>query len=904
MMRATLMPLAPGTRLGAYEILAPIGAGGMGEVYRAHDAKLNRDVAIKILPEAFATEPERLIRFRREAQVLASLNHQNIAHLYGFEDAGATHALVMEMVEGPTLADRIKQGLIALADALPIAHQIADALEAAHEQGIVHRDLKPANIKVRVDGTVKVLDFGLAKALDPYVGRPGVQAAAADPSSVRPAYDDAMNSPTLTARATQMGMILGTAAYMAPEQAKGKVVDKRADIWAFGVVLYEMLTGRRLFVADTIPETLAHVLTREVNLAALPAGTPPRVRRLIARCLVKDPRQRLRDIGDARLMIDERDEAQAVVAQGALASFPARLLIPTAIALGVIAVGALVMSLLTRSEPERPAAHLSIALPSGEQVTTAPAISADGRTIAYAAGRTRETSRLYLRAIDSFAVRAVDGSQGALSPFFSPDGRSVAFFASGKLWRAPVAGGAPSSVAPAPRPWGGTWCIDDTIVYVPNLYAGLWRVPAGGGTPVQLTKPDGATAGYAHAYPQRLPGTDEVLFSFWGRWFNAAVFSPKTGTWREATPRKPVGGAAAIGVYAENGYLLTGDGSAGVTAVDWTSSVTTLRSPETVVLDSVNWIAGNERAWFNVSANGTVVYSPGSPLRRRLVWVDRQGGVTPLPGDPDAINEAMVSPDGKRVVRHGKMSQWVEDLATGTRTRIVSDLLTWHGGWLPGGDRIVISSNKDGDWDLYSASANGNGDMKPLLKRPFGQHPMAVAHDGSVVYIETHPETGNDLWILAPDGRPRPLVVTPFNESAAAVSADGKYVAYVSDESGHNEVYVIPFSGTGERATVSTGGGTGPVWSRDGRELFYRTGDDLVSVDVRSTNPLVLGARRKLLDVSAFEPGYFHDFDVSADGQRFLFIRAEPDARPTRIDVIVNWFPELARLVHAAAHRP
>jgi Tol biopolymer transport system component len=878
------MLLTNGMRLGSYIVETPIGAGGMGEVYRAHDTRLNRGVAIKVLPELFALDPERLARFTREAQTLASLNHSNIAHIHGLEEAGPVRALVMELVDGEDLSAIIARGPLPLADSLSIARQIADALEAAHEQGIVHRDLKPANIKVRADGTVKVLDFGLAKAMDPS----GVSSS------------DAMNSPTLTVRVTQMGVILGTAAYMAPEQAKGKAVDKRADIWAFGVVLYEMLTGRGPFVSETIPETLAHVMTREVDLTTLPHGTPAAVRRLVARCLVKDPKQRLRDIGDARLMLDEKNdsEPQRVATPAGRPSVVTRLLLPTAIVLPLLTGAAFVMSLMTRAQPEVPTVRLSIVLPPDEQVTTVPAISADGKTIAYAAGRTRETSRLYVRAIDSFASRAVESGWGAQLPFFSPDGRSVAFFASGKLWRANVAGGAATLVASAPKGWGGTWCDDGTIVYVPNLNAGLWRVREDGGTAIQLTKPDGAAAGYAHVFPQCLPGTEDVLFSFFsGQAFYSVVFSPKTATWRQATTRKPNSGQGVISTYANSGHLLAGDGAAGVAAVDWNPSVTTPKSLETVVIESAYWITGNERAWFNVSANGTAVYSPGSPLRRRLVWVDRKGGITPVPGDPDSINEAMVSRDGTRVVRHGHSSQWVENLVTGTRTRIVSDLLTYNAGWLPGEERIVISSNTGGDWDLYTVGANGNGEMKPLLKKPFTQHPMAVAPDASVVYLENHPVTGSDLWILTPDRQTRPLVVTPFNETAAAVSPDGKYVAYVSDEAGHNEVYAIPFSGSGDRVTVSIDGGTGPVWSRNGRELFYRAGDGLVSVDVQSTSPLALGDRRKLLDVSGFEPGYFHDFDVSADGERFLLIRPEPDARPTRIDVIVNWFPELARLV-------
>jgi dipeptidyl aminopeptidase/acylaminoacyl peptidase len=357
-----------------------------------------------------------------------------------------------------------------------------------------------------------------------------------------------------------------------------------------------------------------------------------------------------------------------------------------------------------------------------------------------------------------------------------------------------------------------------------------------------------------------------------------------------------MGGATAIGVYADNGYLLLGDGAGGMTATAWNPSVMTPQNPDSVVVESVYWTIGNERMWFNMSANGTAVYAPGSPHTRHLVWVDRQGNTTQLTGEADSIREVFLSRDGTRVVRSGRMSQWVQDMARGTQTRIQSDLLSFSGGWLPGEERIVVSSNKEADWDLYTISANGNGEMTPLFKKPFTQHPTSVAADGSVLYFESHPVTGTDLWMFTPDGQHRPLVVTPFNEMDGRLSPDGAHLAYHSDESGRSEIYAMPVSGKGARVTVSTGGGTSPVWSRDGRELFYRAGDDLMSVEVRSKNPLVLGDRKKLLDVSSLEPGYFHDFDVSPDGQRFLFIRAEPAARPTRLDVIVNWFPELTRL--------
>jgi serine/threonine protein kinase/Tol biopolymer transport system component len=869
------MSLAAGTRLGSYEIVGLIGAGGMGEVYRARDTKLNRDVAIKLLPDLFAADGDRLARFTREAQTLAALNHPNIAQIHGFED----RALVMELVSGEDLSTIVARGPMPPAEALQIARQIVDALEAAHEQGIVHRDLKPANVKVREDGTVKVLDFGLAKAADPAGGSDGSIA----------------NSPTLTVRATQMGLVLGTAAYMAPEQAKGRPVDKRADIWAFGVVLYEMLTGRGPFLSDTIPETLAYVMTRDVDFKALPADTPRRVRKLIAHCLVRDPKKRLRDIGDARLILDEPEEAAPQPGPGRPApTFRDRLLLPAALVLFLLGVAALVLSYLARSGSEsQTTLRLSIALPPGEQVTTPPAISRDGRMIAYSAGRSASTSRLYLRRLEAYGAQAVDSGAAATYPFFSPDGQSIAFFAENKLWRASVGGGAATAVAPAPRGWGGTWGDDNRIVYVPSLNAGLWRVAAKGGTPEQLTQPDGDAKGYAHVFPQALPGGN-ILFTFWGRTFYNGVLKPGEAAWSNATG---AGTRSSTATYAANGHLLVGDLVSNLRAARWRpEEAPTANVPDTVVLENVNWLPGTERYWIAVSDSGTAVVVPGNPSRRHLAWIDRQGQVTQLSGEPDLISHGTISRDGRRVVYNGRESQWVRDVVTGSRTKISSERASWTGGWFPGDDRIVISSNRTGDWDLYTVPSSG-GDLTPLLKQPRSQHPLAVAPDGSVLFLDNDPVTGNDIWTLTPDGKVSPLVVTPYIESAANVSPDGRYVAYQSNESGRNEVYAIPFSGKGERATVSIDGGTGPVWSRDGRELFYRAGDHVMSIDVRSTNPLTLGERHTLVDVSGFDSMYFHEFDVSADGRRFLFLRAEPDARPTRLDVIVNWFPELAKKV-------
>ena len=878
------MSLTPGTKLGSYEILAKLGEGGMGQVFRARDTRLGRDVALKILPEQVAGDPDRVARFDREARALAALNHPNIAQIYGVEAADGKTALVMELVEGEDLSISLSRGAITWPEALPIARQIADALEAAHEHGIIHRDLKPANIKVRTDGVVKVLDFGLAKATEVAEGTEGAGRRSTE-------------SPTLTNRATQMGMILGTAAYMAPEQAKGKPADKRADIWAFGVVLYEMLTGRGPFLSETIPETLAHVMTREVSLTDLPADVPPRVRKLIGRCLVKDPKQRLRDIGDARLILDDK-EAEPPDHRtldhrslgGGAAEVGWRTVLLMSVALLAVAIAAAAAAwMLKPSSADAPTLRMSIALPPGEQITTQPAISPDGMTIAYSAGRSASTSKLYIRRLDSDTSRAIDPSVGATYPFFSPDGRNVAFFSAGKLWRAPVDGGAPQPIAVTPRPWGGSWTFDRRIVYIPAFGDGIWRVAEDGGTPELLTKPDDGEKGYAHAFPQALPN-GETLFNVWGRIFYGAVLPANGGDWRKITPDNALGAP----IFSAAGFLFQRDVDSSMLATRWSPGSGLVR-PETVVQPNVYWVSGSERPWISVSESGTAVFAPGDPNKRQLVWVDRQGAVTVVTSDLDQITQASVSRDGLRIAYTGRSSVWIKDLVSGTKTRILDERRNFVGGWLGKDERIVYSSNTPGNWELFSVRAGG-GDVKPMLARPMTQHPMSVASNGTVVFLDYSATTGSDIWTVTPDGTAIPLVASKFTENSPTVSPDGRWVAYQSDESGRNDVYAVPISG-GERVTVSIDGGTGPVWSRDGKELFYRAGDLLMSADIKSMSPLLLGERRKLIDVSAFESMYFHEFDVSLDGKQFLFIRAAAEARPTRLDVIVNWGKELAKTV-------
>ena len=865
----------------------------MGVVYRAHDTRLNRDVAIKVLPPAFAADAERLARFTREAQTLAALNHQNIAQIYGLETTSGVVSttghpettpevvsLVMELVEGEDLSAQIARGPIAPAEALNIARQLADALETAHEQGIVHRDLKPANIKVRQDGTVKVLDFGLAKVL----------AGSEDPAS------NPSNSPTLTARATQAGIILGTAAYMSPEQAKGRAVDKRADIWAFGVVLHEMLTGRRAFEGESIAETLGLIFSRELDLASLPEATPVALRQLISRCLVKDPKRRLRDMGEARLLIEDAIAGRATPGTGPVMAAPparSRPMWQVAAALLFVAGAGAVAAWFAKPASAPPGVRLSIALLPGEQVTTVPAISADGQLIAYAAGRTAASAQLYLRSLNDDAPRPVSGSAGAVYPFFSADGRTIAFFAGGKLRRASVGGGAAADITNVPTPWGGTFDADGRIIFVSSLGSGLWRVSADGGKPEQLTKPDGAGAGYAHVFPQQLPRTGDVLFDFWGQQFYSGVWSPATGKWREATTA--VRTLPGVARYVPAGFLLTTDRSASMLAARWTPADPPV-TPQAPVLERIHYQPGPERAFFAVSDNGTMVYVPGAPTDRHLVWVDRRGDAAVIPGEADLIQQAALSHDGKRVVYGSLAGHWIVDLPTGARTRLIGDFRAWHGAWMPGDGRIAISSNKDGDWDLYTIAPAG-GEPTMLLKKPYAQHVQAVTRDGLIVYLERQPATGSDLWTLAKDGTTSPLVVTPFNDTSASVSPDGRYVAYVSDPSGRDDVFAKPLTGKGEPIVVSINGGTGPIWSRDGRELFYRAGDDLMSIGVNTAGPLVLGERRRLLDLSPYDTGAFHDFDVSPDGQRFLLIRTDPASRPYRLNIITNWIEELRRKV-------
>jgi eukaryotic-like serine/threonine-protein kinase len=909
------MSLTPGTRVGPYEIVSAIGAGGMGEVYRATDSNLKRSVALKVLPAAVAGDADRLARFQREAEVLAALNHPNIAAIYGFvesEPAGSKDpalqsdgapglqprgfsALVMELVEGEDLSAIIANGArglqtpgtlpgskdpgLHLDDALAIARQIADALEAAHEQGIVHRDLKPANIKVRADGTVKVLDFGLAKALGPE----GASATA-----------DAMNSPTLTARATQMGMILGTAAYMAPEQARGKAVDKRADIWAFGVVLYEMLSGTRAFEGDDVSITLANVMKDEVRWDALPKDVPAPIHALIRRCLEKDPKKRLRDIGDARHLLDD---AAAGPAEGpddsrrppAAASRRTR---PTMIALAAVTVLALVLAAwsLTARAPAAPLTYVSLALPEGHVLVGPPAISRDGHAVAFVSSDGNARPQLYVRRLDEAESHLISGSEDASEPFFAPDGRSVAFYGKNALFKVSLAGGAPVRLAESNSHNGGTWMDDGRIVFQHAWNGGLYTVPENGGPDTVLIEPKRPEE-YAYVWPLAMPGSRELIFSRWG-----TTFSIQRLDLRTMTQTTVVAGGWRKSAHAASGFLVYGGSTdAGeLWAVPYSGSAKGAASVTVAEHVDVGDMSGDAR--FDISETGTLAYSRVDQRRRSMVVVDVVGRATPTGTDERAYDALSLSPDGHRVATRFGGDLQVVDLDRHSVTPLAPELKNGAQDdpvWLDN-KRLVFASNHEGNWEIYATDATGAGNIEPVLRRPLDQFPVSHAPDGALLFVENHPASGADIWILPRGGKPEPWLVTSAEEGSPHFSPDGRLVAYVSNASGRSEVYVQPREKGSGRVPVSVEGGDTPVWSPAGDRLYYRKNNAMMVASIMTRAGVAAGAPELLFD-GGWALGAGTNFAVRPDGKSFLMIRKSPEAIPARIDLVLNWFGELAR---------
>jgi serine/threonine-protein kinase len=882
----------------------------MGEVYRARDTKLSRDVALKILPDAFAADPARLARFEREAQVLASLNHPNIAAIYGFEDApsmspgrAAIKALVLELVEGPTLADRIAQGPIPIDEALPIARQIAEALEAAHEQGIIHRDLKPANVKVRSDGTVKVLDFGLAKLAQ----GSGAQGSVPDPS----------HSPTITTPAmTRAGMILGTAAYMSPQQAKGKAVDTRADIWAFGCVLYEMLTGQRAFEGEGVSDTLARVLEREPDWARLPTTVSPALRTYLARCLQKDPRQRVQAIGDVRLALEGAFEASPSPAAAPVVVTGWRRTALVGVA-AVIVSGAIVGSLtwVAMRHPPPRVSRLQIVSSGTSEVSVGYndrdlAITPDGSRLIYVGNR---VTQIFVRALDALEPVAVfTGAPRGL--FTSPDGQWVGFTDGGVLKKVAVTGGPAVTLATRDDtlPSGATWGPDDTIIFAAeNVATGLQRVSASGGSVDVLTRPDPAQGEADHLWPEMLPGGRAVLFTITALTgglgaAQVAVLDLQTGKHRVLVR----GGSHAL--YVPSGHLVYGEAGT-LRAVAFDLARLELRgTPVTVVPDVVTSSQGGVDAI--VAQDGTLAYLSvggvaGTP--RTFVWVDRQGRETPIGAPPRPYFLPALSPDGTRVAVFANDQEgdvWLWDLGRTTITRLTAvpgrDVVQV---WTPDSRRLIFSSERAGGRNLFWQAADGTGAAERLLESPNTQYPLAVSPDGrQLIFSDETPQTGIDLMAMELDGTRRvtPLVRTQFTERNGIISPDGHWFAYEANDSGRFEIYVRPYPDVNSgRWVVSATGGTKPIWARSGQELFYvsPTGA-LMEVGV-ARGPTWSATTPSLV----VREGYFtnpvwwgRSYDVSPDGQRFLMIKEgglDGTAPPTSLVVVQHWLEELKRLV-------
>ena len=902
------MALDIGSRLGHYDVTALIGEGGMGQVYQATDTKLGRQVALKILPEAFATDPDRLARFQREAQVLVSLNHPGIAAIYGIEEQDGTRALVLELVEGPTLADRISKGPIPLDEALPIAKQIAEALEAAHEAGVIHRDLKPANIKVRDDGMVKVLDFGLAKAFHP------------EPTDV-----SASMSPTisLTAAATQMGMVIGTAAYMAPEQAKGKVVDKRADVWAFGAVLYEMLAGRRVFAGGDVSDTLAMVLMKEVDWSSLPAETPASVRKLLEHCLVRDPKQRIRDIGDAQLAMGGAFETTARPSgRGAAPRLQVwQRPIPAATAaLVVAAVASLTVWTLTRpgivsadlmrfviTPPESAPLGFSDA---GRDVV----ISGDGTFIAYnGPSPGGAIPQIYLRPIDEVHGAALRGTVEGIAPFFSPDGEWVGFYntEANAYQKVSMFGGPSATLAETPAPLGASWGTDDQIIFGTSAGGtgesgpGLFRMSGDGGEPVPLTTLDPEQGETSHGWPFIIPGRDAVLFVIGA---GTPLLTGQLAVLDLATREVTRLGLAGVSPhYVSTGHLVYAVEDGSVRAVPFDPTSFEVKGNPVPLIEGVA-VQRSGAANFSISNNGSLVCAldvgRGGPLRS-LVWVDREGREEPIAAPPRNYLYPRVSPDGTRVVldvRDGENDIWVWDLAGETLRRLTFDSgRDRYGHWTSDGQAVLFASNREGSSGIYRRAADGTGATERLMESDNRLAPNAVTSDGTGLVAQTIVAgRGEDLVFVPLDGNPtvETVVGTEFTERNAALSPDGVWMAFESNASGQYEVYVRPFPDVESGLwLISTGGGEEPAWSHDGSELFYRASNRMMAVSVKTDSGFTYGTPQTLF-VGPYRDRDGRTYDVAADG-RFLMVSGvtAADARPPEINVVINWFQELTERV-------
>ena len=882
-----------GKTLSHYEIQDQLGAGGMGEVYRARDMKLGRSVAVKVLPAAFASDPDRISRFEREAKLLASLNHPNIAALHGMDVFDGTHFLVMELIEGETLADRMVRGRIPIDDALGIAHQIAEALEAAHEKGIVHRDLKPANVKIAPDDTVKVLDFGLAKALEN-----------------APATTTLANSPTLSVAATQAGVILGTAAYMSPEQAKGFPVDARSDIFSFGCVLYEMLTGKQPFHGETAAEVMASVLVRDTDWSALPANLNPRVTELLRRCLEKNPKRRWQAAGDLRA------ELESLVAIGgsavvASAAAPTRNYWKAAALFSFLGMIGLAMAAVALYRPpvERQVIRFSVSLPDKTNLANPFAgavLSPDGRHVAFVARSENGRNQLWIHALDSLTARLVPDTDGVVPLiFWSPDSRSVAFVTQNKLRRVQINGGGIQSICDVQALVGGTWNANGVIVFAQDFGGPLYRVPANGGSPIAVTKLDGHAN---HRLPQFLPDGRRFLYLAVGGEMPEILVGDL-----ESSETKRLFTADTAATFVEPGLLLFVRQGVLLAQQFDTRSLETVGEPRPIA-EPVAYNPGGPNvglSGFSVSNTGVLAYrTGGSQLIEsvRLMWMDRSGKELEQVGEPGPYRGVELSPDERRLAVHRHDGTggdlWVFERQRPAPLRLTFDASQENSSplWSQDGKTIAFASLRGGMWGIYQKPADGAGEEQLLFQTKLQIMPKAWSPDGKVIVFWQR-DTSFDLWTLPLGGerKPQPFLNSRFAESHGQVSPNGKWISYNSNETGRPEIHVRPFPSGPGQWQVSTSGGVFSRWRADGKELYYLTSASrgkLMAIEIKDAGgSFEYGTATELFD-SQYENynhangGNWHTYAVTRDGQRFLIPRpleTAAIATGTSFNVVLNW---------------
>ena len=890
------MSLTSGTKLGPYEIQSPLGAGGMGEVYRAHDSRLGRDVAVKVLPEHLCSDLNLKSRFEREARAISALSHPYICHLYDVGSQGGKDYIVMELLEGESLADRLRKGALPVNKALQIGIEIAEALDAAHKNGIVHRDLKPGNVMLTKSGA-KLLDFGLAK---PAFSR----AAIASGEAV-----------TMTETLTGEGRIVGTFQYMAPEQVQGHDADTRTDLFALGAVLYEMVAGRRAFHGKSGISVMSAILEKEPEpISALQPLTPPALDHAIQRALVKDPDERWQSAADLKAELKWIATSGGQIGSAAPSGFTTQRKRLGLWAMAGILVVIPLSWVISRFFPTATTAkhsidRLVVALAS-DGLASDPlphiALAPDGSRLVYVANHEGNT-RLYVRSLDNFEATPIRGTEGAESPFFSPDGQTVGFFAEGKMKKVSLSGGAPSFIATAAAVRGGSWGPDNTILFAASITGGLFRVSADGGKVRPVTVPDHKNKEFSHRWPEILPGGKAAIFTIWtGGSFDMArigLVSLETGERRVLLE----GGYYAR--YLNSGYVVyTRAGE--LLAVPFDLNRLQVQGPPVSILKGVRMNLSFGVAEFSSSNDGTLAYVPGGSQLddRTLAWVDYKGVRQVFPAPVRSYHAPRISPDGKRVaisIQGDNPGLWIYDLARGTLTRLTSEGTIPFPIWSRDGRQLTFSGSFDGRLNIYRMPADGSSTPERLTTNENAEWPGSWSSVGEeLAFTEADPETGYNLMTIDvhDDHQPHAFLQTPANEYGPTFSPDGRWLAYGSDESGRQEIYVRPFPGPGGKTQISTEGGFEPVWSRNGRELFYRNGDKMMAAAVETT-PTFAASKPNMLFEQHFEKGVFPfeaNYDVSPDGQRFLFVMSpEGETAPMQINIVLNWSDEVHGLVHA-----